>query len=57
MSVCNVNEIQMYNESINHPRDNSLADPRLGANKSNLNCSTCLASEPDCPGHFGHIEL
>jgi len=47
----------MYNESTLHPRENSLADPRMGVNHSHLICNTCECKEPDCPGHFGHIEL
>ena len=57
MSVCNVTEVQMYNESQTDPRDDSLADPRMGVNQSQLICSTCDTKDPDCPGHFGHIEL
>ncbi|KNH03665.1 RNA polymerase IIA largest subunit [Perkinsela sp. CCAP 1560/4] len=34
-----------------------LCDPRLGSFSPHVICETCTQRYPNCPGHFGHIEL
>eukprot|EP00760_Papus_ankaliazontas_P023530 PhM_4_TR2062/c2_g1_i1/m.99980/K03006/RPB1, POLR2A; DNA-directed RNA polymerase II subunit RPB1 len=39
------------------PQLNGTSDPRLGSFAPNVTCETCKQRYPECPGHFGHIEL
>ncbi|XP_043467716.1 DNA-directed RNA polymerase II subunit RPB1-like [Leptopilina heterotoma] len=39
------------------PKQGGLMDPRQGAINEKSRCQTCDGQLPECPGHFGHINL
>jgi DNA-directed RNA polymerase II subunit RPB1 len=39
------------------PKSKGINDDRLGTMDMDRICKTCMGSQVDCPGHFGHIEL
>ncbi|XP_043467714.1 DNA-directed RNA polymerase II subunit RPB1-like [Leptopilina heterotoma] len=39
------------------PKGGGLMDPRQGAIDDKSRCQTCDGQLPECPGHFGHINL
>ncbi|XP_043467717.1 DNA-directed RNA polymerase II subunit RPB1-like [Leptopilina heterotoma] len=39
------------------PKQGGLMDPRQGAIDEKSRCLTCDGQLPECPGHFGHINL
>ncbi|WVZ87666.1 hypothetical protein U9M48_034272 [Paspalum notatum var. saurae] len=39
------------------PKPGGLSDPRLEAINQKIKCETCMAGMPECPGHFGYLEL
>ena len=41
----------------NQPVPNGLSDLRMGSTDRKFTCETCNMPHPDCPGHFGYIEL
>lgn len=55
MSVAEIKYEKPYENGL--PREESVADRRLGANGSQFPCYTCYMDDKTCPGHFGHIEL
>lgn len=55
MSVAEIKYEKPYENGL--PKDESIADRRLGANGSQFPCHTCFMEDKNCPGHFGHIEL
>lgn len=57
LSVCEVFETAHIDRETNLPRDNSLADPRMGPCLKGSRCRTCAGNLVNCPGHFGHMVL
>lgn len=57
MSVASIEYPETTDESTQLPRQNGLADPRLGTIDRGMRCGTCDENMAECPGHFGHIEL
>ena len=54
-AVCEVKEpVSMLN---NQPVEGGLSDLRMGSTSRDFTCTTCNMPHPDCPGHFGYIEL
>ncbi|PKK81510.1 MAG: DNA-directed RNA polymerase subunit A' [Thermoplasmata archaeon HGW-Thermoplasmata-2] len=56
MSAIKVITPDTYDED-GFPIVNGLMDPRLGVIDPGLVCVTCGKKVPECPGHFGHIDL
>jgi DNA-directed RNA polymerase II subunit RPB1 len=55
MSVCEVLHPVTYDGG--KPKPSGLADLRMGSSSKEFVCTTCEIDGPECPGHFGHIEL
>lgn len=55
MSVAEIKHERSYENGI--PKDEGIADRRLGANGPTFPCMTCNCDDDCCPGHFGHLEL
>jgi DNA-directed RNA polymerase II subunit RPB1 len=56
-SVCEVNNLLIYDKETSLPSKNGLNDPRMGVTMRGLACQTCFGDIKECPGHFGHIKL
>jgi DNA-directed RNA polymerase II subunit RPB1 len=39
------------------PAPNGLSDLRMGSTDRRFACQTCNMAHPDCPGHFGYVQL
>ena len=57
MSVCEINQIRLYDKETEEPLRGGLSDPRMGTTSRGHLCETCSSDMIDCPGHFGHITL
>ena len=55
MSACEVTSTELFNGV--SPVPGGLYDPRMGAYDYGSRCHTCMHSNAQCPGHFGHVEL
>lgn len=56
-SVVNVKENDIYDDTTGEPKKEGINDYRMGTMDLDRLCNTCMGSQTDCPGHFGHIEL
>lgn len=56
LSVTQVFEEQTYRES-GDPINHGINDDLMGTMDKDRLCKTCMGSQVDCPGHFGHIKL
>lgn len=54
-AVCVVDQLKSYHNG--RPVRGSLADLRMGTTDFDFSCETCHRRHPDCPGHFGVMEL
>ena len=55
-SVTVIDDPIIYNDN-GDPKSKGINDDRLGTMDMDRICKTCMGSQVDCPGHFGHIEL
>ena len=56
LSVSQVYEEQFYKEN-GDPVTHGINDDLMGTMDKDRLCKTCMGSQVDCPGHFGHIKL
>jgi len=59
LSVCEVNDLDLYEKDGKTFKKNSLFDMRMGpiGDKRKNICLTCHGDYNSCPGHLGHIDL
>lgn len=55
-SVTIIDDPIIYHDN-GDPKSKGINDDRLGTMDMDRICKTCMGSQVDCPGHFGHIEL
>ena len=56
MSVTKIVNQQIYNTD-GDPEIDAINDERMGTMDRDRHCKTCMGTQVDCPGHFGHIKL
>lgn len=56
MSVTRVYDILTYNAN-GDPVTHGINDDLMGTMDRDRHCKTCMGTQVDCPGHFGHIKL
>lgn len=56
MSVSYINDILTYNAN-GDPVTHGINDDQMGTMDRDRHCRTCMGTQVDCPGHFGHIKL
>jgi DNA-directed RNA polymerase beta' subunit len=56
MSVSKIYDINTYNAN-GEPVPYGINDDRMGTMDRDRHCKTCMGTQVDCPGHFGHIKL
>lgn len=56
LSVTHVTEELFYRDN-GDPVVDGINDDRMGTMDKDRLCKTCMGSQVDCPGHFGHIKL
>lgn len=55
-SVTIIDDSIIYHDN-GDPKPKGINDDRLGTMDMDRICKTCMGTQVDCPGHFGHIEL
>ena len=56
MSVSRIYDILTYNAN-GDPVSHGINDDMMGTMDRDRVCKTCMGTQVDCPGHFGHIKL
>ena len=56
LSVQSIYEEQTYKDS-GEPQPHGINDDLMGTMDKDRVCKTCMGTQVDCPGHFGHIKL
>lgn len=56
LSVTQIYEETTYKEN-GDPITHAINDDLMGTMDKDRLCKTCMGSQVDCPGHFGHIKL
>ncbi len=54
-AVCVIDQLKTYENGV--PVEGGINDLRMGTTDFDQTCQTCKMSRPQCPGHFGYIEL
>ena len=55
MSACEITSTELFNGA--SPVPGGLYDPRMGAYDYGSRCHTCMHTNAQCIGHYGHVEL
>ena len=55
MSACEITSTELFNGVA--PVPGGLYDPRMGAYDYGSRCHTCMHTNAQCIGHYGHVEL
>lgn len=55
-SVTIIDDSIIYQDN-GEPKPKGINDDRMGTMDMDRICKTCMGTQVDCPGHFGHIEL
>ncbi|EPY19820.1 DNA-directed RNA polymerase II subunit RPB1 [Strigomonas culicis] len=54
-AVCRIDQAKSFENGI--PVRGGINDLRMGSTDFDSTCETCGMRHPDCPGHFGYVEL